>query len=239
MDKSLILKEIKLHLGLKNDVQFADFLGIKPNVLSAWYRRNTFDIDILYTKCRDISPDWLLTGSGEMLRNQNIQNPSTTSDTHTENTAKPSQNQREDTHSFDIKDYRKKLPLYNAEAAAGFGSFSEFLSDDLIIDHYDIPEFQSADFLIYINGNSMTPKYVNGDIVACKIIHEPQFIQWGRPHVLVTRNQGLLCKRLYSSLSGSEEHIQVYSEDTKYEPFDIPREEIYGYALVIGVIHHE
>lgn len=71
IDKSLMLKQIKLHLGFKTDAEFADFLGIKPNVLSAWYKRNTFDTYLLHTKCRDISSDWLITGKGEMILKSN------------------------------------------------------------------------------------------------------------------------------------------------------------------------
>lgn len=69
MDKTLILNGIKLYYGFKTKVEFAEFLEIDAKVLSAWYRRNTFDVFLLHTKCREISPSWLLTGEGEMLQN--------------------------------------------------------------------------------------------------------------------------------------------------------------------------
>lgn len=58
-------------LGIKKDAEFARFLGIKPQTLSSWYSRNTFDIELLYAKCEFISADWLLTGKGEMLKSYN------------------------------------------------------------------------------------------------------------------------------------------------------------------------
>ncbi len=67
MDKSLILNKIKSHLKLKSDTEFANFLGIKPQVLSNWRKRNTFDTELIYTKCVGIDANWLLTGEGEML----------------------------------------------------------------------------------------------------------------------------------------------------------------------------
>ena len=67
-DKGMILSNIKLHYGLRTDADFARFLEIKPQTLASWYKRNSFDIELLYAKCEDISPDWLLTGFGEMLR---------------------------------------------------------------------------------------------------------------------------------------------------------------------------
>lgn len=67
-DKSLILNKLKNHYSFKKDSDFARYLGIKPQTLASWYSRKTFDIDILYSKCNDISADYLLTGKGEMLR---------------------------------------------------------------------------------------------------------------------------------------------------------------------------
>jgi len=69
INKELILSEIKSYYKIKTDADFARFLGIKPQTLSSWYTRNSFDIELLYAKCVEISPDWLLTGKGEMLRN--------------------------------------------------------------------------------------------------------------------------------------------------------------------------
>lgn len=68
-DKTLILNELKKFYNFKKEFEFAEFLGIKPQTLSSWYKRNTFDIELIYSKCVEINPDWLLTGKGEMLRN--------------------------------------------------------------------------------------------------------------------------------------------------------------------------
>lgn len=71
MDKSQIISELMSHYKFKKYSEFADFLEVKPQVLSNWVSRKTFDIEIVYTKCVDINPDWLLSGKGEMLRNSN------------------------------------------------------------------------------------------------------------------------------------------------------------------------
>ncbi len=72
MDKSLILKEIKKAFGFESDASFARFLGISPQTLASWYRRNVFDPDILYQKCKDLNPDFLLSGSGSVMRNGDV-----------------------------------------------------------------------------------------------------------------------------------------------------------------------
>lgn len=52
--------------------QFANMLGIKVQTISAWLARNTFDAELIFTKCKVVSGDWLLSGEGEMLRDNEI-----------------------------------------------------------------------------------------------------------------------------------------------------------------------
>lgn len=69
MDKSKIINEIKLHLNIKTDSEFADFLGIKQPTIASWRKRNTIDYELIISKCNEINGHWLLTGEGEMLKN--------------------------------------------------------------------------------------------------------------------------------------------------------------------------
>lgn len=73
IDKSMILNRIKSYLGLDKDAEFARYLGISPQTLSSWHSRNTFDIHLLYSKCVFVNAEWLLTGEGEMLKNQYVE----------------------------------------------------------------------------------------------------------------------------------------------------------------------
>jgi len=68
MDKLLILNKIQEHYNFKKDIQFAEYLGIPAQNLSKWKLRSTYDSELIYTKCTDINPEWLLTGKGEMLK---------------------------------------------------------------------------------------------------------------------------------------------------------------------------
>lgn len=74
MDKSLLLKEIKKYLGFKNDYDFAKYLGIARTTLASWYQRNTFDANLIVSKCDIIDANWLLTGKGSMLKADNSKN---------------------------------------------------------------------------------------------------------------------------------------------------------------------
>ena len=56
------------HYSNGNKAQFASRLGITPQGLSTWIKRESFDIELVFSKCEDISAQWLLTGEGEMLK---------------------------------------------------------------------------------------------------------------------------------------------------------------------------
>lgn len=73
MNKELILNKIKTHYNFKDDSEFARFLGIKPQTLYNWKKRDSFDIPLVYTKCVNISAEWLITGEGEMLKSENVE----------------------------------------------------------------------------------------------------------------------------------------------------------------------
>ena len=66
-NKSLILNNIKEYYKFKSNTDFASFLGIAPQTLSSWYSRNTFDYDLLYSKCVGINGDYLLSGNGNLF----------------------------------------------------------------------------------------------------------------------------------------------------------------------------
>lgn len=70
MDKKKILKALIMHYADGNQTQFATILGIKPQTITSWLSRNTFDIDLIYAKCVNVSADWLLLGEGPMFRNE-------------------------------------------------------------------------------------------------------------------------------------------------------------------------
>lgn len=66
-----MLDEIKAFYDFPTDADFAKHLGITPQVLSNWRNRNSFDAELLYKKCPDLNPSWLLCGEVPMVNPQN------------------------------------------------------------------------------------------------------------------------------------------------------------------------
>ena len=210
MDKSLILNEIKKHFGYKKDADFARYLGISPQTLSSWYTRNTFDIELLYAKCRDIEAHYLLTGEGPMLRSDlPAAHPAT--------------------------EPGAGIPLIPINAMAGVFTGEQSVLE-LECERYVVPAFKDAEFLITVKGSSMIPKYYSGDIVACKRMPLDTFFQWNKVYVLDTE-QGPLIKRVKKG--ATDETLSIFSDNPDYEPFELPRTKIYHIALVVGVIRLE
>lgn len=172
----------------------------------------------ILTTYPNLSANWLLTGEGEMLRDYGdaIQ-------------AKKYIGQN-------IDPSIKEIPLIHSFAAAGFGSLDFQVREQDVKEYYVIPKFRhrKVDFMIEVTGSSMYPKYASGDVIACTIIRESQFIQWNKCHVIATREQGLLVKRIREGRDS--DHILAVSDNKEYPPFEVPKKEVKGIALVIGVI---
>lgn len=67
-DKAEILAKLREYYHLSRNAEFARFFEISEQNAYSWSKRKAFDIETVYAHCPEISPDWLLTGEGEMLR---------------------------------------------------------------------------------------------------------------------------------------------------------------------------
>ena len=94
-----------------------------------------------------------------------------------------------------------------------------------------VPMFPRYDFTMRVTGESMQPQIRPGDVVACMRIDEPTFLQWGRIHVLST-SQGIVIKKIFDAGDG----IRCVSFNKDYPDFVIPKQEIYSFNLVVGLI---
>ena len=133
----------------------------------------------------------------------------------------------------------KPIPLVTETAAAGFGNEYFSIAEKDVKEYYVIPKFRfcRVDFMIEVSGLSMYPHFNPGDVIACTILHDRKFLQWNKCHVIATREQGILVKRLMPSKH--EGCFTAISDNKDYPPFDIPVEEITGIALVVGSVSLE
>lgn len=212
-----------LYNGKQN--AFAKAIGVAPTVIAnvVGTRRGKPSYDVLYKICANanINPTWLLTGKGSMLTEENKK----------EKEAIPVREE--------VSTSLKPIPLVTEKAAAGFGNNSFAICVDDVKDYYIIPKFRfsNVDFMIEVSGLSMYPHFKSGDVIACTILRDAKFIQWNRCHVIATRDQGILVKRI---MPGKQDGCYLIVSDNKdYPPFELPTSEITGIALVVGCVSLE
>lgn len=133
------------------------------------------------------------------------------------------------------ENYKNGIPLYRTEAAAGFGTNDFAIEEKDIEARYKIRELENATFMLHVRGDSMSPNYNNGDIVAVRTIQDYRSIQWGKPHLVSSRIHGLLLKRIYED----EGNIIAISDNPSYKPIYINKADITGIASVMGSIKFE
>lgn len=186
--------------------------------------------DILSGKVKKITPnyankilaafphynyDWLLTGEGSMLKEE--QN----SIIETDNT-----NILKDT-----MDNVTVIPLLPISAQGG--TFNDFV---LSIKKQDCEKIISpildADFAIPVAGDSMLPEYPSGSKALVKKINREAFIEWGCVYVLDTCN-GIIIKQIVPS--DKEGYIKCVSlnPNPKFAPFDVATDNIFGMYRVM------
>ena len=146
------------HYSNGNKSEFARMLGLSPQAINTWLSRDTFDFDIIYAKCENLSGDWLLTGEGSMLREK-------------EPIPVVSFSQGEGT------------PYYDEDF---IGGFSEIFNSQVSVPACNIivPGFEKASLWCNVTGHSMEPKINHGDIIA---LHECTLndVQFGEVYAVV------------------------------------------------------
>lgn len=232
-------ERIKEYLDFKGvtKYEFCKKLGFSNKFLDNSSNMGTDKACKIIRYYKDINPEWLLTGEGEMLKpnvkemwSNNLTTKTTTFSEETKS-KKNVVNLKEPTTEY------KCIPLIPIEAMAGFGSGSvQVMEYDT--KNYVVPEFTelNVDFMLRVKGSSMYPKYNSGDLVACKkLILNDIFFQWNKVYVLDT-DQGALIKRIKK---GREDHLMIVSDNPSYDPYELHLSQIHAIALVVGVIRLE
>lgn len=185
----------------------------------------------------DISPSWLITGEGNMLKHETMP-VSITAPTKLVSTHKSSEEAIEAFSEVFQKD-PGAIPLVSEKAVGGFSNEHFAIHERDVLAYYVIPKFRhlGVDFMIEVVGDSMIPKFYPGDIIACSTINHQRYIEWNKCHLIATRDRGLIVKRIMPC--GDEECLTAVSDNKDYPPFDIPKDEIAGMARIVGVIHLE
>lgn len=218
--KDRLLKLIE-HYSDGNKSEFARMIGVSPQAVNTWISRNTFDIDIIYAKCVNISPEWLLTGKGPMLK-------TTTEESQVK--VKPIHQPR----SIEKKEDTQVVYLYDFEATAGLKALFDNNKQN-IIDTIKIPNLPKCDGAIHIVGDSMYPLLKSGDIILYKQMPlDINNVLYGEMYLLsydIDGDDYIVVKYIRKSDKG-EPFITLGSENPSHSPRDIDFRRVTALALV-------
>lgn len=144
----------------------------------------------------EINKTWLLTGEGDMLKDNAVNNSV--------------DNPQEEVHGTVVP----LLPIL-----AHGGKLTDF---ECSISRYEcekvISPIDGVDLAITISGDSMAPEYPSGSSVLIKKVNEKAFIEWGKVYVLDTCN-GTIIKQLMPHDNPS--YVKCVSLNSAYPPFDL------------------
>lgn len=248
-EKSFIKQNILQFIDYKgiSKYKFYQETGITRGVLdqnNGMSEENTTKFLACYP---EVNVEWLLTGKGSMLKEEKkeVQQPKNKNNYSLEDLKSIARGElkvpkhQEQTREVQAFSSPKGVPLLPFDAFAGIGTDIEGINFDVIEERYVIPLFDGikVDFMIPVRGSSMYPKYNSGDVVACRLVKDILFFQWNKVYVLDTQSQGVIMKRVKKS--SEEGCITCVSENSNYDPFDIPMEDVRNIALVVGVIRLE
>ena len=86
-----------------------------------------------------------------------------------------------------------------------------------------------------IQGDSMPPAN-SGDFVVGKYVESLNEIKDGKTYVLLTKEEGIVYKRVYSKVFRNSGHLELHSDNPKYEPYQVkPKDvlEVWEYVCLL------
>lgn len=215
-----------------SDRKFGEIIGVPQTTISSLFKRgnepNVTILNAILNAYKDISPEWLLTGKGEMLKSGYTQTDGVIS------VANEAQGE------YQVQ--RKSIPLVtDLSATCGVpDGFSIAIKRDDCTPLL-IPGIK-GDFAIRAKGRSMINRQnpeqsINeNNIIICNRWISRTHIRWGEVYALAT-NDGIVVKQLQPSEKEGFIRCVSFNSEDGFKPYDLPVTEISDWAIVIGVIN--
>lgn len=243
---SWIINLIYDHTRDNDTERIADILGVSQIELINFtnnliFPKQPLDFVALVKEYPDINYEWLLTGKGKPLNVEESIFVNKLKDQYQReyidrisNELNSPKNQIVDfSLATDRKIAIQQIPLYELNASAGIMAIFNDISINPT-DYLRIPNLPSVDGAIYVCGESMMPLLKSGDIVIFKKLSlSMDSILWGQIYLLsfeVCGDYFTVVK--YIQKSDRPDSIRLVSENSRYEPKDIPLSSIQALAIV-------
>ena len=167
------------------------------------------------------SVEWLMSGRGNMLKDEVSQSASPTIQ---------SQFTLRTDRSVDVQ----SVPLYELDATAGLVALFADQTRRTPICHIQIPDLPPCDGAVYVRGDSMYPLLKSGDIVLYKELpNGANGILWGEMYLLSFNIDGESYITIkYIQKADDDRFVRLVSHNPHHSPKDIPADSIQALALI-------
>ena len=221
------LDKFMTYKGL-NDNKLTVETGISNGLIGKARKRGSLSQEniskILYTY-NELDANWLLTGEGNMLKENNQKKM----------IAEPARSYRK---TADKIYPVQQVPVFNLDATMGLVPMinDNGVDEDKIIDFISIPNLPSCDGATSATGDSMYPLLKAGDLIAYKrIALEPNSIFYGEIYLLSIKIDETSTYKTIKFVQKSElgpEYLRLVSQNQHHPPMDIEIKQIAAIALV-------
>lgn len=207
------LDELLIYLKI-NSKQFATNLGFKvpTKLYHILHGRNGVSHELaklISEKYNEVNYEWLLTGKGKMLNNNDYQEP-----------------------LYTINNKGIGVPYFDIDWRMGFDSV---MGNGAVQPSYyiDFKKFNSADGWGNATGDSMAPIVSHGDIVAIRRLENWEtYILYGEMYGIITEEY-MTIKYVRKSKKG-DEFVLLVPENPKFDEQDIPKIAITAVFQIMG-----
>ncbi len=214
----------------RNTSAFARYIDVKRTtvngIIGDGVSKPSYDIiEKIVESDLNISPEWLLTGKGNMRKGESadLMNEINVAASKLEN------------DGFPVASYRKGVPYYNVDFIGGFDLVcnDQTTKPDYYIDFS--PYNEEGTIWCNITGHSMEPEINNGDMIALKEVKEwNNFLTYGEIYAIVTKN-GMRTVKIVSRGDDNDSFKLVpINENKKYSIQDIQKSMIDKVFKVMG-----
>ncbi len=213
-----------------NKKKFAEMIGFAPqvisNIVSGRKSKPSFDVlNSIISSFVDIDSEWLLTGQGNVLKNDKIIQPI---NRNRKTTDKLIENQ--------------EIPLYDFEATAGLKELFSSASPQVVLDTIKIPNIPKCDGAVSVTGDSMYPLLKSGDLILYKEIPTDYTnLFFGEMYLIGVRidewEEYITVKYIQKSNKG-DEYVTLVSQNQHHQPKDIKFNQITALAMVKASIRY-
>lgn len=224
MNKTLILNKLKEYKNFKSDKDFAEYIGVKQQVLANWKSRGTYNTRLLINKFTDVNPQWLLTGEGEMLLDVSA----------SKNLNYESACEYCDVEELNEEACRFALPFVSTEIAQNRSVDVKglVLSGADKLERRSVRSFLGRDvnYMQKVITNAMAPIFLPGDVLFLRFLSNVDEMLDGAIHLIDTRIYGTMVRQV--SREGGVYILRSANPDFKAVRLD--EDMIYSASLIVG-----